>query len=79
MKRQDDYTKLEIENVHKVYDDIAEHFSETRHTPWPQVEQFVRSFGSGDTLIDIGCGNGKYLQSNENIVQVESILSLIEL
>lgn len=67
-------TKLELENVHKVYDDIANHFSETRHSPWPKVEQFVSNFLAGDTLIDIGCGNGKYLQLNDNINKVMKIV-----
>lgn len=57
--------KLEAENVHRVYDVIANHFSETRHSPWPQVEEFVQSFKLGAVLIDVGCGNGKYLSSND--------------
>lgn len=52
---------LEQENVHRVYDTIAGHFSETRHSPWPQVLQFVQALGAGAILADIGCGNGKYL------------------
>lgn len=53
--------RLEQENVHRVYETIAGHFSETRHSPWPQVQQFVRSLEAGAVLADIGCGNGKYL------------------
>ncbi|XP_058832798.1 alkylated DNA repair protein alkB homolog 8 [Topomyia yanbarensis] len=56
--------KLELENVHKVYNEIAKHFSETRHSPWPRVETFLRSLPTGSVLIDIGCGNGKYLALN---------------
>lgn len=52
---------LELSNVHSVYDTIAGHFSETRHSPWPLVQQFVRQLGVGAVLADIGCGNGKYL------------------
>lgn len=63
-------SQLELENVHKVYDEIANHFSETRHSPWPQVEQFVTSFPAGSVLADIGCGNGKYLSSNKNILNI---------
>lgn len=62
--------ELELENVHKVYDEIANHFSETRHSPWPQVEEFVNSFEPGNVLIDIGCGNGKYLSSNPQILKI---------
>lgn len=63
-------SKLEEENVHKVYNEIANHFSETRHSPWPRVEQFLKSFELGSVLVDIGCGNGKYLSLNENIAKV---------
>ncbi|XP_066140691.1 alkylated DNA repair protein alkB homolog 8 [Euwallacea fornicatus] len=57
-------SQLEELHVHKVYDNIADHFSDTRHKPWPNVLQFVHSFKSGDILVDIGCGNGKYLAKN---------------
>lgn len=52
----------ELENVHKVYNEIANHFSETRHSPWPQVLEFINDLPMGSVLVDIGCGNGKYLQ-----------------
>lgn len=58
--------KLEIENVHKVYNEIGAHFSETRHSPWPNVENFMKSLPKGAVLLDIGCGNGKYLSVNED-------------
>uniref|UniRef100_A0A182QSX5 Fe2OG dioxygenase domain-containing protein n=1 Tax=Anopheles farauti TaxID=69004 RepID=A0A182QSX5_9DIPT len=56
--------QVEAENVHRVYNEIAKHFSDTRHSPWPRVEAFVRSLPPGAVLLDIGCGNGKYLASN---------------
>uniref|UniRef100_A0A182KIK7 Fe2OG dioxygenase domain-containing protein n=1 Tax=Anopheles christyi TaxID=43041 RepID=A0A182KIK7_9DIPT len=55
--------QVEAENVHRVYNEIAKHFSDTRHSPWPRVEAFVRSLSIGDVLLDVGCGNGKYLAS----------------
>ncbi|XP_053679008.1 alkylated DNA repair protein alkB homolog 8 [Anopheles nili] len=57
--------QVEAENVHRVYNEIAKHFSDTRHSPWPRVESFVRSLPTGAVLLDVGCGNGKYLASNE--------------
>lgn len=62
--------KLEIENVHKVYNEIGSHFSETRHSPWPNVENFITSLQNGSTLLDVGCGNGKYLGLNDNILKL---------
>ena len=52
---------LEAAHVHHVYEEIAEHFSSTRHSPWPQVLTFIDSLPSGGVMIDVGCGNGKYL------------------
>lgn len=52
---------LETQLVHQVYEEIAGHFSETRHKPWPRVTEFVESVDGGKLLLDLGCGNGKYL------------------
>ena len=60
---------LEKTHVHSVYENIAEHFSETRHRKWPRVEQFVTSLPLGSVLVDVGCGNGKYL-GNQNLAEV---------
>ncbi|XP_054153763.1 alkylated DNA repair protein alkB homolog 8-like [Oppia nitens] len=53
--------RLEREFVHDVYDNIADHFSRTRYKPWPRVERFVDSLSIGSLLLDVGCGNGKYM------------------
>ncbi len=52
---------LERQHVHDVYDTIADHFSETRHKPWPRVVDFLDGLDEGAVLVDVGCGNGKYL------------------
>ncbi|XP_053963945.1 alkylated DNA repair protein alkB homolog 8 [Anastrepha ludens] len=62
--------RLEELNVHSVYERIAPHFSETRHTPWPRVAEFLRSFPTGSVLLDVGCGNGKYLQCNGDALNI---------
>ncbi|XP_067631080.1 alkylated DNA repair protein alkB homolog 8 [Eurosta solidaginis] len=62
--------RLEELNVHSVYERIAPHFSETRHTPWPRVAEFLRSFTLGSVLLDVGCGNGKYLQCNTDALTI---------
>ncbi|XP_016953375.1 alkylated DNA repair protein alkB homolog 8 [Drosophila biarmipes] len=61
---------LEQQNVHAVYDKIADHFSETRHTPWPQVAEFLDSFDPQSLVLDIGCGNGKYLGCNPLLLAI---------
>jgi alkylated DNA repair protein alkB family protein 8 len=61
--------KLEIENVHNVYNEIGNHFSETRHSPWPSVEKFINSLQAGSLMLDVGCGNGKYLGINDKLTK----------
>lgn len=53
-------TVLESEHVHQVYDQIARHFSDTRHSLWPVIHQFLLRIPSGSVVADIACGNGKY-------------------
>ncbi|XP_046486288.1 alkylated DNA repair protein alkB homolog 8 [Neodiprion pinetum] len=62
----------DIENtyVHKVYEQISDHFSETRHKPWPNVTKFIESLDKGGLLLDVGCGNGKYLHGRPDIFKV---------
>lgn len=52
---------IESENVHKVYDTIADHWSHTRYKAWPRVESFLRRLPPGALVADLGCGNGKNL------------------
>lgn len=63
-------SKLENTHVHEVYEYIASHFSATRHKPWPAVLNFVETLEIGSILADVGCGNGKYLGHNKNIIEV---------
>jgi alkylated DNA repair protein alkB family protein 8 len=62
--------ELEQKHVHAVYEQIAEHFSNTRYAPWPHVADFVRSLPTGATLADVGCGNGKYMGLNKGVAAV---------
>ena len=59
----------------QVYENIASHFSDTRHTAWPQVTNFLHSLEPYSLIADIGCGNGKYLaQSRSCYMVVDHIL-----
>ncbi|XP_075402660.1 tRNA (carboxymethyluridine(34)-5-O)-methyltransferase ALKBH8 isoform X1 [Tenrec ecaudatus] len=62
-----DASRLEQEYVHQVYEEIARHFSSTRHTPWPNIVAFLKALPSGSIVADIGCGNGKYLGLNNEL------------
>ncbi|XP_047121255.1 alkylated DNA repair protein alkB homolog 8 [Schistocerca piceifrons] len=63
-------SQLEELHVHQVYEKIANHFSETRHKPWPNVVAFLTSLPRGAILVDVGCGNGKYLAHNSDVFKV---------
>lgn len=65
-------SELEQQYVHKVYEEIATHFSSTRHSPWPRVVEFLRSLPEGSIVADVGCGNGKYLGINRDLYMVSS-------
>lgn len=62
----------EEEHVHEVYEQIASHFSSTRYKAWPIVKSFLLGLESGSIGLDIGCGNGKYLQVNRDVFIVGS-------
>lgn len=57
----------ESTHVHAVYNQIAPHFSSTRHKPWPLVASFLQGQKPGAVGIDVGCGNGKYLPVNPSL------------
>ena len=52
-------SREERELVHSTYDKIAEHFSATRYSVWPDVTRFLRDIQPGSLILDNGCGNGK--------------------
>ncbi|KXG49460.1 Methyltransferase type 11 [Penicillium griseofulvum] len=62
----------EQQNVHEVYQEIAQHFSATRYKPWPIVERFLTSLAPGTVGIDVGCGNGKNLMVNRDVFIIAS-------
>lgn len=57
---------VERKGVVGFYNRIAEHFSQTRHTPWPRVAAFVEAARPNDTVLDVGCGNGRHLLPAKN-------------
>ena len=56
--------------VHTVYDKIADHFSSTRHAAWPGVAKFIQSMEAYAFMLDVGCGNGKYLNLRQDLFAV---------
>ena len=62
----DTLTEMEKKHVYDVYEKIAPHFSNTRYKPWPRVEAYLNSLPPGSLNLDVGCGNGKYLEINRD-------------
>ncbi|KAI1766601.1 S-adenosyl-L-methionine-dependent methyltransferase [Hypoxylon sp. FL1150] len=62
----------EQQHVHSVYESIASHFSSTRYKPWPFVASFLASLAPGSIGLDVGCGNGKYLDVNRDVFVIAS-------
>ncbi|KAM3968102.1 tRNA (carboxymethyluridine(34)-5-O)-methyltransferase alkbh8 [Aphomia sociella] len=63
-------SNLEELHVHKVYEQIAGHFSTTRHKPWPKVVQFMERVPPGSIVLDLGAGNGKNILRRNDILQI---------
>ncbi|XP_053600515.1 alkylated DNA repair protein alkB homolog 8 [Plodia interpunctella] len=63
-------SNLEELHVHQVYEQIAGHFSTTRHTPWPRVLQFMQDVAAGAVVLDLGAGNGKNILHRGDILQI---------
>lgn len=53
--------------VHVIYNEIADHFSHTRHSAWPGVASFINSMEPYSFMLDVGCGNGKYLNLRKDL------------
>lgn len=76
----DEYKNMDTEtlvnrHVKDVYNEIAVHWDLTRHSPWRQVKKYITELPEGTFLGDIGCGNGKYLGTNKDIITLGCDLS----
>jgi len=65
----------------KIYDKIADEFDKTRISLWGCVISFLNSFEKGSKVLDIGCGNGKYMNYRNDIIMkgIDISINLIEI
>lgn len=58
------------------YDQIAQSFSSTRYAIWSCAGRFIDSLDKYNTLLDAGCGNGKYANYRKDITWFGCDLSM---
>jgi len=68
-------------DIETFYDTIADEFDKTRVRLWPCVISFLDEFQSNAEILDIGCGNGKYMNYRDdiNIKGIDISTNLIEI
>uniref|UniRef100_A0AAF5D0W6 Fe2OG dioxygenase domain-containing protein n=2 Tax=Strongyloides stercoralis TaxID=6248 RepID=A0AAF5D0W6_STRER len=73
--KEDDKGKLlESSYVQDVYENIADDFDRTRYSQWKSVSEFLTSLQPYSLVYDVGCGNGKYLIREDNLIKIGSDL-----
>ena len=73
--------EVEQQYVLDVYENIAEHFSDTRFCTWDLVINFLGKQSSLDKGIEIGCGNGKNLciRDDLNIIGIDTCEKFVDI
>ncbi len=51
-----------VEKVSKDYDSISTEFHQTRQHSWPEFNQILPYLKNHQKILDIGCGNGRFLK-----------------
>ena len=51
-----------MNEVKSAYNEIAEPFSHSRHAIWPELLPILDYIKDGDSILDLGCGNGRILK-----------------
>jgi len=59
---KDKYAKYLLKKIKKDYEEIAEHFSETRVKLWKDIIFLADFVKDGDKILDLGSGNGRLFE-----------------
>lgn len=69
--------------VKNIYNEIAEHFNETRSYQWKWIVDFMKKYSGKDRIYDIGCGSGRniipYFENFPNCIGVDSCTKFVEI
>jgi SAM-dependent methyltransferase len=57
-------------SIKQVYEEIAQHFSDTRYNQWNCVKIFLDSLETSLFVCDIGCGNGKNMLYRRDLIYI---------
>jgi len=57
-----EYAKYLLKKTKRDYEEIAEHFSETRVKLWKDIIFLADFVKDGDKILDLGCGNGRLFE-----------------
>jgi len=70
----------ELIYVKNVYEEIAEHFNNTRIYKWKWVIQFLEKLPPYSIIYDLGCGNGKNMNYNNlNFIGIDNCENFIKI
>lgn len=61
-----EYAKELLEKTKKDFDIIAEDFSKTRKTIWPELKDLEKYIKKNKRVLDLGCGNGRLFELFKN-------------
>lgn len=53
-------------SVRQTYNQIAANFSRTRVNMWPEVLPYIQQIAPNSSVLDLGCGNGRLINSLPN-------------
>jgi len=56
------------EQTKYIYNEIANEFDNSRYRVWPCVKKFLDTCKSSNTILDIGCGNGKNMLYRNDLI-----------
>lgn len=77
---------IEQERVKNVYEEIADHFDQTRPFQWPWITDFIQNSDSNSglskkTVLDIGCGNGRNMMGyrNANVFGIDNCFRFVDI
>ena len=67
-----EYAEYLMKKTQGDYNLIAENFSNSRYSVWPELNLFSKYINEGDKVLDLGCGNGRVLElfRGKNIIYI---------